>query len=427
MRQINFSNNKVRLFTGIAVFLVIIGLSFWTGYFLSEQSKSFSRLKSGADSVQNNQSLELEENFDYELFHQVWQTVQSQYVHEDELSGEEMFYGSLKGMVEAVGDPYTMFLKPAEAKEFQEDLSGTFEGIGAEIGIRDDVITVISPLDGRPADKAGLRAGDKIVRVDDKITSGMTVFEAVKLIRGPKGTEVTLTVIREEEDDPLEITIERGIIDVESVNTSTTDDNIYIIRVSNFADDTIRLFNQAVNEILLNEPKGIVLDLRNNPGGYLQTAVKLAGKWVNGSPVVYEKSGDGQKTPFTVDDQAKLMDYRTVVLVNGGSASASEILAGALQDYERAVVVGTQTYGKGSVQTLQTLPDGSAIKVTSGTWLTPEGRNIDEQGITPDIEVELDREKLNQDDTDNQRQKAFEIINNPEQYEQILYSQAKDE
>jgi len=299
-------------------------------------------------------------------------------------------------------------MDPDETKEFTDDLAGTFEGIGAEIGIRKDIPTVIAPLDGMPAQKAGLRAGDKIYAVDSEPTIGLSLNEIIKKIRGPKDTEVTLTIIRGEEK-PNDIKITRSIIVTQSVKTEMRADGIYVVKVSNFNNDTQQLFNVAVNDILIKNPKGIILDLRNNPGGYLETSVSLASEWVEEGPVVAEQFNGNRRNEYPARGKARLKDFPTVVLVNQGSASASEILAGALRDYKLAKIVGETTYGKGSVQSLSDLSGGATLKITVAKWLTPAGDYINDKGLEPDVVVEM-----TMDDVDNERDpqldKALEIL-----------------
>jgi carboxyl-terminal processing protease len=340
------------------------------------------------------------------LFWEAWQIVSNNYVDKSKLDGKKLFYGSMKGLVEATGDPYSVFMTPEENKEFTTDLSGKFEGIGAEIGLKNEIITVISPLEGMPAELAGIKAGDQIIKIDGDITVGFSVMQAVNKIRGAKGTAVKLTIFRQNSDKPLEFTITRDVIVVKSVRTEMTKDNIFVIRVSSFNDDTEQLFSEAVSEALLKKPRGIILDLRNNPGGYLNTAISMASFWVKDNIVVMERYGDGNTTNHSSVGEPSLLGMKTVVLVNEGSASASEIVAGALQDYGLATIVGAKTFGKGSVQILKELSDGSSIKVTAAKWLTPKGKSIDQQGVTPDIAIAVKAE----DKTDQQRLKAIAII-----------------
>jgi carboxyl-terminal processing protease len=299
-----------------------------------------------------------------------------------------MFYGSLAGLTAAIGDPYTVFFDPKDSQTFNNDLSGTFDGIGAEVGMRDNTITVIAPLAGMPAEKAGLKAGDLILAINSSSTQNMTIDQAVDNIRGPKGTKVTLTIFRKNFKESKDFTITRDTIYVKSVTTELRPDKIFAITVTNFNSDTSDLFKQAVQEAVKDNPRGLIIDLRNNPGGFLDSAVSLASEWVpSGKVIVSEKSSDPSENgkQYFSSGLQQLKNFPTVVLVNGGSASASEIFAGALKDYGLAKIVGEKTFGKGSVQTLQDLSDGSMLKITVAKWYTPNGYSINEQGITPDI------------------------------------------
>ena len=349
-----------------------------------------------------------QDQINFDLYWEVWDKIKSNYVDTNKLSNQELFYGSLRGLAEATDDPYTIFMDPEETKEFADDLAGTFEGIGAEIGLRHDIPTVIAPLDGMPAEKAGLRSGDKIYAVDGEPTLGLSLNDIIKRIRGPKNTEVKLTIIRKDEK-PRDISITRSIIVTKSVKTEMRKDGIYILQISNFNNDTQQLFNEAVSDILMKNPKGLVLDLRNNPGGYLETAVSLASEWVLEGPVVAEQFNNNRRNEYPARGQARLKDIPTVVLVNGGSASASEILAGALRDYKLAKIVGETTYGKGSVQSLSDLSGGGSLKITVAKWLTPAGDYINDKGLEPDIKVEMTMDDLD-NDKDPQLDKALEIL-----------------
>lgn len=394
----------------LTVTVLLFG-AFYLGQF-SAQKKISAEPIAGSDRVSfsitnTNDSSNIDtKEFKPALFWEAWQIVANNYVDKSKLDGKKLFYGSMKGLVEATGDPYSVFMTPEENKEFTTDLSGKFEGIGAEIGLKNEIITVISPLEGMPAEFAGIKAGDQIIKIDGDITVGFSVMQAVNKIRGAKGTTVKLTIFRQNSDKPLEFTITRDVIIVKSVRTEMTKDNIFVIRVSSFNDDTERLFSEAVSEAQVKKPRGIILDLRNNPGGYLNTAISMASFWVKDNIVVMERYGDGNTTNHSSVGEASLLGLKTVVLVNEGSASASEIVAGALQDYGLATIVGTKTFGKGSVQVLKELSDGSSIKVTAAKWLTPKGKSIDQQGVTPDVIINIDAK----DKVDQQRLRAISII-----------------
>lgn len=361
-------------------------------------------------------------NFD--LFWEVWDSLKESYVDKDQLTDKKMFYGALKGMVASAGDPYTVFMDPKISEEFTNDLAGTFEGIGAEIGIKNEVLTVIAPLPGMPAEKAGLKAGDKIIAINGESTTGFSVEEGVSKIRGPKGTEVTLSIFRDGFQTVEDYKLIRDTIIVKSVTGSMRADNIYVVEISNFNDDTQMLFNEQVQEIVKKNPKGIIIDLRNNPGGYLETAIEIGSEWIESGVVVTEKYSTEKKFEHLARGRARIKNIPTVVLVNQGSASASEILAGALQDYNLAVILGMTTFGKGSVQTLSDFSDGSSIKVTVAKWLTPDGRSINDEGIKPDVEIEITEEDYNAN-KDTQMDNAIEILNTKEEYDKVFDSKAE--
>ncbi len=360
----------------------------------------------------------LEQNINFDLYWDVWNTLKDEYVEGDNISDKKLFYGSLEGMVNALDDPHTTFLDPQESQNFQKSMSGQFEGIGAEVSMKKDILTVVAPLDGTPADRAGLKAGDKILEVNGSSTESMSLDEAVSRIRGEEGTDVVLTVFNEDMEEPRDVTITRGVIEVKSVETELKNNGIFVIEVKDFNNDTLRLFNKAIEEAHERGAQGIILDLRNNPGGYLDTAVEVASAWVEDGPVVIEKFSEEKKKEYEARGKAELKDYPTVVLVNRGSASASEIVAGALQDYEEAVVVGEQTFGKGSVQSLVPLKEGSSLKVTVAEWLTPDGETISEQGVTPEKKVELSLEDYNNNKTP-QMDTAIEILEKMIQGEEL--------
>ncbi len=347
---------------------------------------------------------------DFALFWEVWETLKRDYVDQEKLTEKALFYGALRGLVGATEDSYSVFMNPEEAREFEEDLSGSFEGIGAEIGFRNSVLTIIAPLEEMPAVKAGIRAGDKILEIDGKDASNFTVEEAVKMIRGPKDTQVTLTIVRDKEPKPVEIKITRATVVVKSVKHSYDEaKGIFTIKIFNFNSDTETLFNQAVQEALLKKPKGLVLDLRNNPGGYLETAVKVASEWVKEGTIVTEQFGDGKKIEHGSKGTGRFINMPTVILVNQGSASASEIVAGALKDNNKAKLIGEKTFGKGSVQILRQLEDGSVVKITTAIWLTPKGTNINEQGIEPETVVERSSEDR-ENNRDPQMDAALKLL-----------------
>lgn len=350
--------------------------------------------------------------FDASQLQELYTTIQDQFVGTlpDSLQLE---YGAAHGMVRALGDPHSMFFNPEEAKAFQDTLSGTFEGIGAEMGVDDKgFLVIIAPLPGLPAEKAGVLAGDRILSIDDHDTAELTVDEAVGLIRGEKGTSVKLTIGRGDDSEVLEIFVTRERIKTDSVRFSTEERNgkkIGMLNVIRFYDDTSGLVEDAVQEFLLQDVDGVILDLRNDPGGLLSAAIDVAGHFVGKQPVVLEESTKGVRVSHSSTISQSLVGIPVVVLVNEGSASASEILAGAIQDYHVGTLVGTRTFGKGSVQDVMSLDDGSVLKLTIARWLTPLGRSIENDGITPDETIEITDEDAAAD-RDPQLDRAFQIL-----------------
>ncbi|NTW30532.1 MAG: S41 family peptidase [Candidatus Moranbacteria bacterium] len=333
-----------------------------------------------------------DKTIDFSLFWKVWNVLKDKYVDGDKLDSRKLFYGSIKGMLAAAGDPYTTFFDPEDQKSFEEDMAGKFEGIGAEMGIRDEILTVIAPLDDTPSQKAGLRPNDRILKVDGETTTNLGLEEAVSKIRGPKGTEVRLTIYREGEDESREVTVLRDVINVKSVKVEfRNNDEIAILRVGRFGDTTEKEFREAAVSVARTAPRGLVLDLRSNPGGLLHTAVDMASLMLPaGQTVVIEENGKGDRKTEKASGGDVLSGISTVVLIDEGSASASEILAGALrEDRKNVTLVGKKSYGKGSVQELIPVGKDMSVKVTVARWLTPDGNQINEKGITPDFEVDL--------------------------------------
>lgn len=391
----------------LGAFLII--LSFVIGFFIGDARATRKLVPEGQGNVLNQGDIpaHLADDVDFDQFWDVWNFVKDSF-YKQPVSDKDLYYGALKGVLTGLDDPYSVYFDPEEAEDFITNLEGSFGGIGAEIGIREDKLVVVAPLPETPAERAGLQPGDWILKIGEKETNGMSVEEAVSLIRGEPKTEVILLIMRESEEVPMEVKITREKIKIDSVKWKIDKDNLMRISISTFNHDTSELLSEAIQETLTSNVRGIVVDLRSNPGGLLTTAIDVASAWVGYKPVVIEKSKDNART-FNGVKAPRLTGIPTVILVNGGSASASEIVAGALQDYGVATLVGTKTFGKGSVQDYRELEDGSAIKVTTATWYTPKGRSIHETGITPDIDIPFTIEQF-KEGIDPQLNIAIDIL-----------------
>jgi carboxyl-terminal processing protease len=351
------------------------------------------------------------EEIDFSLFWEAYHKLKEKFVDKEKIDIQKIIYGAISGMVNSLQDPYTVFLTPEQSKRFEEDVRGTFEGVGMEIGIKKGQLQVIAPLEGTPAQKAGLKAGDKILKIDDKSTEEMTLEEAVSLIRGPKGTKVKLTIFREGWEKEREFEIIREVIQVPSLKWEMKDDIIYL-RIYQFSERASFDFARAAIEILSKPSPKMVLDLRDNPGGYLEVAQDIAGWFLEeGKTVVIEDFGNGEKKEYKSQGPAKFLDYKIVIIINQGTASGAEILAGALRDNLGTILIGEKSFGKGSVQEMEKLSGGSSLKITVAKWLTPKGKLISEIGLEPDIKVEM-TEKDFEEGRDPQLDKAIEILKN---------------
>lgn len=421
MKQIGMTNRFTKVFLAVVAALCLSIFSFTLGVGFNEQRGQGSGQTDGT--VRNTQEIPkyLSQDVDFNQFWQVWNYVKDNYVNPN-VPETELFYGALAGIVASLDDPYSVFLQPDISEKFAEELSGSFQGIGAEIGMKQNQLVIIAPLPGTPADRAGLKAGDAILTIDGQSTAGIALDHAVNIIRGPKDTEVKLMVLSAGDEEPRDVTIVRDSIEIDSVKFVKNDangenpqedvmldGNIAYLALLYFNENTLADWNQTVQRVITQNPKGIILDLRNNPGGFLNTAIEVAGEWVDGKTVVKEQLRDGSKVEHKAERQARFAGIPTVVLVNGGSASGAEIVAGALQDYGVAKLVGQTTFGKGSVQDLKQFSDGSSVKLTIAEWLTPNDRNINKEGIKPDVEVERTREDYDAN-RDPQLDKALEIL-----------------
>ena len=335
-----------------------------------------------AETIKNEKTLPLDE---LRLFTEVFQRIKSSYV--EPVDDAQLLEDALRGMIAGL-DPHSAYLEPSEFENLQAHTSGEFGGLGIEVGIEDGFVRVITPIDDTPAQRAGVKAGDLITKLDDHAVQGMDLSKAVELMRGKPGSKIILTVVREGEEKPLEIEVVRDIIQVASVRSRMLDENIAYLRVSQFQVDSGKEVNKHLKRLMKNDLKGVVLDLRNNPGGVLQAAVDIGDTFLSDGLIVYTKGRmPDSEQRFGATSDTLVPDLPMVVLINGGSASASEIVAGALQDQKRAIIMGLPSFGKGSVQTVLPLTKERALKLTTARYYTPAGRSIQAQGIKPDIEV----------------------------------------
>ncbi len=358
-----------------------------------------------------NQTPPTDKNIDFKLFWDTWDLVSKNYVDKKAIDPQKMYYGAIQGMVAALGDPYTVFLPPQAQKATKEELGGSFEGVGIELGYdKDKRLVVIAPLKDTPADKGGVRPGDIILKINDKETSDMSLPDAVKLIRGPKNTSVALQIYHEGDTKPVDVSLTRDTIKVKSVEYSQKQtpagQNVAYIKLSRFGEQTEGEWQQAVSSALSQAPQGVVLDLRNNPGGYLNGAVYIGSEFIDSGNLVLQENAQGKRIEYKVSRTGKLLKLPLVVLINKGSASASEIVAGAIQDHNRGKLVGVQSFGKGTIQEAQDLDSGTGIHITTAKWLTPNGRWIHNIGLTPDEVIEIGDDKTK----DPQLDKALELL-----------------
>ncbi len=410
--KMNLKQIRTTIFVLILIVLSGFGGYYWGQHRLEIQIKNFK------PQVKIEKNLPAgKENIDFALFWETWDRLEKAYVDKGALDQSKMVYGAISGMVASLGDPYTVFLPPTEQKQSKDDLSGSFEGVGIQLGYKDNNLVVVSPLKGTPAEEAGVKSGDFILKIRDeakkinKETTGMSLPEAVTLIRGTKGTPVFLTMLRSGAKEPFEVELVRGTILVNSVEVKF-DKGIAHLQLLRFGERTYQEWDEAVGEIKKQsekgEVKGVVFDLRNNPGGFLQGAVFVAGEFLsNGVVVKQEGSNKDNVETYSVDRKGRLLEIPLIVLVNQGSASASEIVAGVLQERGRAKLVGEKTFGKGTVQEAEELPGGSGLHVTIARWLLPSGKSIDKEGVKPDFEVKMDEKDQTKDP---QLEKAIELL-----------------
>ncbi|MDP1718831.1 MAG: S41 family peptidase [bacterium] len=388
------------------VAILLVGGSLYSGYRIGQQDPKEITVKSITNIDDPNVSA------DFGVFWQVWEKLKEQHIEGATLKDKDMVYGAVAGLVDSLKDPYTVFFPPVEAKKFEQDVSGHFGGIGAEIGSKDGQLMVIAPVKDSPAELAGLKPKDKILKVDDTVVEKMDVNNAVTLIRGEIGTRVVLTIMRDGWKASQQFTITRAEIKTPTLDWSMVGGDLLHIKLYAFNENASSLFYRAIVDGAAKGANGIILDLRNDPGGYLEVAVNLAGWFVpRGTVITTEASRNGNDRLFRTSGNGALEKVPVVVLINGGSASASEILAGALRDINGSKLVGEKSFGKGTVQEVQNLKDGSSLKITVGKWLLPKGSAINKTGLTPDVEVKWTEEDYKKNpDNDPQLNKAVEVL-----------------
>ncbi len=396
----------------IVAFVLVALLSFQVGYKRGESVTLISNVKSGLANIEDGQPTTV----DFAPFWKAWSIVNKDFVPTGTstkiATDQDKVWGAIEGMVASLDDPYTVFFPPVESKQFASDIKGSFSGVGMEVGQEDGIITVISPLKGSPAEAAGLRPGDKILKVDDKDVTKLTVEEAVTYIRGPEGTTVTINVFRQGKTAPFDIKVVRQIINVPVINTEELDGGIFRISLYSFTENSAVLFRSALREFIESDSDKLLLDLRGNPGGYLETAVDMASWFLpSGTPVIREDKGEGKEENVYRSKGYDIFNngLKMAILVDAGSASASEILAGALSEHGIATLIGDTTFGKGSVQELLPVTKDTSIKVTIARWLTPNGNSISKQGITPKIIIKRTEEDI-KSGRDRQLERAVEFL-----------------
>ncbi|OHA92646.1 MAG: hypothetical protein A2W51_02780 [Candidatus Zambryskibacteria bacterium RIFCSPHIGHO2_02_39_10] len=406
-------NNFLKYRAYVLVALLVLGGTFFSGvYYEKNSGKEEERVVI----LENKTDPEkLSEKVDFASFWKAWNVINEKFVGvgttTEAIDDQKRVYGAIQGMVDSLGDPYTVFFPPVESKTFNEEIRGQIEGVGMEVGIKDEMLTVIAPVKGTPAYKAGIKPGDKILKINETLTNTLNTEEAIKLIRGPKGTSVKLTLFREGVKEPFELNVVRDVINLPTVDTETKGD-VFIIRLYSFSAISPNLFRQALREFVESGKYKLVIDLRGNPGGYLEAATDMASWFLPLGKIIvkedFKKESDTQifrSKGYNIFNE----NLKMVILIDGGSASASEILAGALREHGVATLVGAQSFGKGSVQELVDITSDTSLKITIAQWLTPNSISISNGGLTPDVIVKLDEEEFKKGN-DTQLLKALEIL-----------------
>ena len=397
--------SKTRYFAAVVLFIVLF---FIFGIFVGVSNRPEIEKAIGLSGKET----QVATKTDFSPFWKVWNTLDEKYPSAGKITDQERVYGAIGGLVNSFNDPYSVFFTPDETKSFEEEIAGNFDGIGMEVGIKNKMLIVIAPLKDTPAYRANIKSGDKILKIDTTVTSGLSIEKAIKLIRGPKGTIVTLTIFREGNEKPKEITITRDTINIPTLDTELRKDGIFVIKLYSFSANSANLFRNAMKKFIESGSDKLLLDLRGNPGGYLDAAVDMASWFLRGGKIIVTEDYGNSKTAEIFrskgydifNDKLKFM-----ILIDGGSASASEILAGAMQDNGRAKIIGAQSFGKGSVQEVINVTPDTILKITVAKWLTPNGISISEKGLNPDYPVEITQKDLDAK-VDSQMNKAVELL-----------------
>jgi carboxyl-terminal processing protease len=403
-------NNSIKNFSYIFISLAVILVLFGGGYYIGRADEK----KSAFSATKNDVAVEID-GIDFSTFLQVWKTIDEKFVpanSNEEITNEKKMMGAIRGMVNAFNDPYTVFLDPEESKAFESSVSGNFEGVGMEIGIQDNSLTVIAPLKDTPAEKAGIMKGDKIIAINGETTQNMKVEEAIKLIRGKEGTMVDLKIYRESAKESIDFSIKRGVINIPTLDFEIKDD-VFIISLYSFNANATSEFKKAMRAFTNSKKDKLILDLRGNPGGFLEASIDIASYFLpQGKIILKEDFGDDNSKLFRSKGYGSLGEnVKMIILVDQGSASASEIVAGALQYHEVAKILGENTFGKGSVQELLSIAPNASLKVTIARWLTPGDKSISDGGLEPDYKVEYVATDNHSDEfEDNQLQEAIKIL-----------------
>lgn len=395
----------------IVTVILFIALSFVLGIYIGNHNRPAIDKVIGI----SNKETQVATTADFAPFWKVWNTINEKHPQAVETSDQDKVYGAISGLVSSLNDPYSVFFGPDEARSFEEEIAGNFTGVGMEVGIKDKILTVIAPLKDTPAYRANIKPGDKILKIDKKVTSGLSIEEAIKLMRGEKGTSVTLTIFREGSKDPMEIKIIRDVINIPTLDTELRPDGIFVIKLYSFSANSANLFRDAIKSFADSGTDKLLLDLRGNPGGYLDAAVDISSWFLpNGKTVVSEDYGDNKKPDIYRSKGYDVFNdnLKFIILIDNGSASASEIVAGAMQDNKKAKLVGAQSFGKGSVQEAIKVTPDTLLKITVAKWLTPNGTSISEKGLTPDYLVSFTPKDIS-NKKDPQLDKAVELLLKP--------------